>query len=1074
MTTPQDSLKKSVLGGMTVKRAVILAVLLGVLLPALLGGGYLTRVLFQDRLTREIQHNLSHQTALIALGVRESLWALDIETANTLVDALMRDPSLVVVQVQDLNHGTFVQREMAERRVGKTYAAEQDVLYRNERIGSVRVELSDAQLRSQLGQQISLFISMLALQVTGSVVLILIVLHRRLGRPLHRLAGEVRRLARGELEVPVAPLRSDEIGEVEAQLETTRQALQGSLRSLEQKNQALEVDLRERMRVEAALRDREQRLRALVEQSPIAVIEFDLGWHVLDWNDAARRTFGLRREEALGCHLSLLFPDGKVDFLADVQQIGTSGLSRRCRNERKDGEQITCQWHLSLIRDAGGIPLRSVCLVEDVTERQRSEEEIRRLAAVVRLSTNLVVLTDATGRAVWANDAFRRGASFGEDELRGLPLLRLLGIDQPGDAAARLLTAVQTGEALNGLDLACRRRTGERYDAVVEVQALRAADGSLLQSIVVLTDVTERRRINEALRSLARIGGGHDPNVFLQQLLAAIGRGARVSCAYIAEHRRGGSEAEVLAAWRGEMLSSHSAHGSKAGSLAELVEAQGSVVVAQDAAAQLATARPLLAYESVEAVVAVPLYDGADRLIGHLALTWHDANARIEEAQSLAELAASRAGSELARLQALDELRHSEQKFSSIFQHSPIPLVLMRLADRSYLDVNTAALDVFRFTREQVLGRSIDELQLYEDAEDQRRLREMLEWDGYVDGADVRLRAADGSTLDCQVYVRRVMTTEPCVLIATVDVTEQRAAQRQVEQFNATLEQRVVDRTRQLATANAELATALERLQLTQDELVRTEKLAALGALVAGVAHELNTPIGNSVMVASTLRDQNRGFRQQMEAGLKRSDLDRFVTETESAADIMLRNLHRAADLIQSFKQVAVDQTSSQRREFELAEVAREIVLTLNPAIRKTPYKVELEIAPDILMDSFPGPLGQVLTNLINNALMHAFEGRREGRVLITGMQQGDEVIVRCRDDGVGIPAANLRRIFDPFFTTRMGREGTGLGLNIVHNIVTAVLGGDIRVDSELGAGACFTLTLPRVAPDKVREPGAG
>lgn len=1074
MTTPQDSPKRSALGGMTVKRAVILAVLLGVLLPALLGGAYLTRVLFQDRLKREIQQSLSHQTALIALSVRESLWALDIETANTLVDAIMRDTSLVFVQVQDLNHGAFVERQLPERRVGRTYTAEQDVLYRNERIGQVRLELSDAPLRGQLVQQVSLFITMLALQVAGSVVLILIVLHRRLGRPLHHLAGEVRRLARGELEVPVLPQRSDEIGEVEAQLETTRQALQGSLRNLEHKNQALEVDLRERMRVEAALRDREQRLRALVEQSPIAVIEFDLGWHVLDWNDAARRTFGLRREEALGCHLSLLFPDGKVDFLADVQQIGTGGLSRRCRNERKDGEQITCQWHLSLIRDAGGIPLRSVCLVEDVTERQRSEEEIRRLAAVVRLTTNLVVLTDATGRAVWANDAFRRGASFGEDELRGLPILRLLGIDQPGDSAARLLTAVQTGETLSGLELTCRRRTGERYDTVVEVQALRGADGGLLQSIVVLTDVTERRRINEALRSLARIGGAHEPGAFLQQLLAAIGRGARASCAYIAEHRRGGSEAEVLAAWRGEVLSTYSAHGHKAGSLAERVEAQGSVVVAQNAAAQLDTARPLLAYEAVEAVVAVPLYDGADCLIGHLALTWHDdAQARIEEAQSLAELAAARAGAELARLQAQEGLRNSEQKFSSIFQHSPIPLVLMRLADRSYIDVNPAALDVFRFTREQILGRSIEELQLYEDIEDQRRLREMLEWDGYVDGADVRLRAADGSTLDCQVYVRRVMTNEPCVLIATVDVTEQRAAQRQVEQFNATLEQRVVDRTRQLATANAELATALERLQLTQDELVRTEKLAALGALVAGVAHELNTPIGNSVMVASTLRDQNKSFRHQMEAGLKRSDLDRFITETESAADIMLRNLHRAADLIQSFKQVAVDQTSSQRREFDLAEVAREIVLTLNPAIRKTPYKVELEIAPDILMDSFPGPLGQVLTNLINNALMHAFEGRSEGRVLISGMLQGDEVILRCRDDGVGIPAANLRRIFDPFFTTRMGREGTGLGLNIAHNIVTAVLGGDIRVDSELGAGACFTLTLPRVAPDKVREPSS-
>ncbi|HEV7930481.1 MAG TPA: HAMP domain-containing sensor histidine kinase, partial [Nitrosospira sp.] len=215
---------------------------------------------------------------------------------------------------------------------------------------------------------------------------------------------------------------------------------------------------------------------------------------------------------------------------------------------------------------------------------------------------------------------------------------------------------------------------------------------------------------------------------------------------------------------------------------------------------------------------------------------------------------------------------------------------------------------------------------------------------------------------------------------------------------------------------------------------------------------------------------------------LKRSALENYLSETQKAGDIMVHNLHRAADLVVSFKQVAVDQTTSQRRHFSLAEVVSEIMLTLWPTLKKTAFRVDQQIPDDLMMDSYPGPLGQVLTNLITNALVHGFEGRKTGFVSISAQTTAKgwmDLIVQ--DDGVGIPAANLNRIFDPFFTTRLGDGGSGLGLNITHNIVSQILGGRIRVHSEVGAGATFILTLPVVAPQKheddslrVKFPAAG
>lgn len=284
------------------------------------------------------------------------------------------------------------------------------------------------------------------------------------------------------------------------------------------------------------------------------------------------------------------------------------------------------------------------------------------------------------------------------------------------------------------------------------------------------------------------------------------------------------------------------------------------------------------------------------------------------------------------------------------------------------------------------------------------------------------------------------------------------------------LETRVSERTSQLQQANETLHGALDQLQATQDNLIQSEKLAALGALVAGVAHELNTPIGNGLTVSSSMNDACKRLQQQMEQGLTRSALTDYVADMEEGTRMMCRNLEKASELVRGFKQVAVDRTSANRRTFSLLALLQETRLTASPIFKRTPYKVDIELAEDVQLDSYPGPLGQVVTNLLNNAVIHGFDGRDHGQVLITGQRLRQGVELTVIDDGHGIALENQAKIFDPFFTTKLGAGGNGLGMHIVHNIVTGVLGGKITLKSEPGRGTQFTLFLPLVAPDHDSE----
>ncbi len=281
------------------------------------------------------------------------------------------------------------------------------------------------------------------------------------------------------------------------------------------------------------------------------------------------------------------------------------------------------------------------------------------------------------------------------------------------------------------------------------------------------------------------------------------------------------------------------------------------------------------------------------------------------------------------------------------------------------------------------------------------------------------------------------------------DITDRVEAERTIRELNGDLERRVAERTRDLEEA--------------QEQLIASEKMAALGGLVAGLAHEINTPLGVGLTAASHLGERVRDMRRLLDrGGLKRADLDALLADGEDAAGMIVANLSRAADLVQSFKRVSVDQCSEERRAFDLGAYLSEIVASLRPQYRRRPLRIVVDCPPGVVVDSLPGAVAQIVTNLVQNSLLHAYAPGDEGTIRIAAGASGDDVELTYADDGRGMDDAVRRRVFDPFFTTRRGEGGSGLGMHIVYNLVTGALGGSISCASRPGEGATFRMTFPR------------
>ena len=276
----------------------------------------------------------------------------------------------------------------------------------------------------------------------------------------------------------------------------------------------------------------------------------------------------------------------------------------------------------------------------------------------------------------------------------------------------------------------------------------------------------------------------------------------------------------------------------------------------------------------------------------------------------------------------------------------------------------------------------------------------------------------------------------------------------------------LASRTEALSNTNVTLEMTLHDLRAAQSQLVQSEKMASLGQLVAGVAHELNTPIGNALVTATVLESSARELQDSVAKGeLRKSTLSSYLDRCVPMAELLSRSCMRAADLISSFKQVAVDQTSERRRSFNLRGLLVDNFAALRPSFRNTAWAIELDVPDHIECDSYPGPLGQVISNLAQNAAVHAFDGQAKGTLTVRAKLLDEQVELVVEDDGKGMDSETQARIFEPFYTTRLGRGGSGLGMSIVLNIVTGIMGGTLHVDSEPGRGTRIVLVFPRVAP---------
>lgn len=298
-------------------------------------------------------------------------------------------------------------------------------------------------------------------------------------------------------------------------------------------------------------------------------------------------------------------------------------------------------------------------------------------------------------------------------------------------------------------------------------------------------------------------------------------------------------------------------------------------------------------------------------------------------------------------------------------------------------------------------------------------------------------------------------------------------AEDEIKQLNQSLEQKIAERTAALRESNQELLNTLATLHQYQNQIVETEKMASLGQMVAGIAHEVNTPIGLGVTASTLLQDKVQEIESAFEnKTLSSNQLARFLSDSKENLGIIYRNLERAAGLISSFKQVAVDQSNENQRQFNMLQLINEVLLSLRPNLKKTNHQIHIDCPPELTINSKPGPINQILINLIMNSLLHAFDEGNAGEINIRVELKHHRCLLHYSDNGKGVPEHIRKRIFDPFVTTRRGEGGSGLGMHLVYNLVTQALNGKILLESSLGEGIQIDIDFPvgNLSPSKLNN----
>lgn len=405
-------------------------------------------------------------------------------------------------------------------------------------------------------------------------------------------------------------------------------------------------------------------------------------------------------------------------------------------------------------------------------------------------------------------------------------------------------------------------------------------------------------------------------------------------------------------------------------------------------------------------------------------------------------------------------LSESEQKWHLLYNSLPGGTFVIN--NNSIIeDVNDVLCAITGYTKDELLGQpcniicpeSSHPCPIYEKEEKQLSNDETI------------IKTKDGRLVPIVKSVRVIpQGTKKLIIENFQDITDLKRAEEEILRLNEELEERVEERTTELRKANQALQESIDTLKQTQERLIQSEKMAALGGLVAGIAHEINTPLGIGVTAASHLEQEGREIVQLYDEGrMKRSDLERYLKTIGESTQMILRNLQRASNHIQGFKQVAVDQTSGDRRRFKLKAYIDEVLLSLHPRLKKTSHTITVHCPENLELDSYPGAFSQIITNLVMNTLIHGFQDKEQGEIVLDITTDEGFLQIQYSDDGKGMTKDALSRIFEPFYTTNRTQGGTGLGLHIVYNLITQLLQGTITCESTPGIGAMFTIRLPMV-----------
>jgi PAS domain S-box-containing protein len=881
---------------------------------------------------------------------------------------------------------------------------------------------------------------------------------------------------------------------------------------------SMTVDITRQKQVEADLRESEASFNKLFELAPVPLAYSTdiVGYGGTCWNEAWYQNFGYSREEAegrSGTDIGLWVDPADRGRYVEMALSSGGVTDFEVAMRRRDGSIRQCCIHGRFIVSAGRKLLMTAYL--DYTEVRRAEAELREreiwLRSLFEVSPAGILVLDLNGKVTDCNRRFADMLGFAVNEIVGRQYLDLVlpeQIESARKGVGKML--VDPSMDVFSSERAYVRRDGSVLLGLLSARRLPNTEGSDGVLLVTVNDISDLRQAEaQRLESETKLQAVFNASPAAMIVSDVARNFASVAANDVWERQFMRSREEVMGLSGAEMglwasvedrekvLNTINRSGTISGFETWLIRGDGQRLLCRISASKVQAGDAELLVMVQEDVTELRRNETSLQKLNSELARQFDLVDAVARAQSnfIANAEATQAFESL--LADLLQLADSEYGFigeiltgedgAPYLKTHAITNIAWNDETRRFYDEHAATGLEFRnlntlfgaaiLTGEPVIANA--------PATDPRRgglphghpamtafLGLPIRVGGRLVGMAGVANRPGGYDLALVEWLHPLLVTIGQMVEARRAAVARQRAEAALRELNEELDVRVRERTEALNRTNQELSGALETLQRAQGDLVRSEKLAALGSLVAGVAHELNTPIGNSVTVASTLVENSDAFTEEMQGSLKRSVLVSYVDNSRRAAELLLANLQRAANLVSSFKQVAVDQTSEQRRHFDVAEVVREILAMLQPQLKKHPVDVITEIPPGLIIDGYPGPFGQVVANLVNNAAIHAFadvrDGATRGTIRIEASATSGRIRICISDDGVGIPSDHIDRIFDPFFTTRLGQGGSGLGLNIVYNIVTGMLGGEIRVESLPGKGTRFIVLLPEVAPADV------